>query len=257
MSRAAVVYNPIKVTDLPALTTRVEKFMAENGWEQPLWLETTEEDPGVGMCRQAVDEGCDVVFVCGGDGTVMAAATALAGQPVPLAILPAGTGNLLARNLDLPINDEAQCLRIGVSGRTRAIDVGGGRGPQVRGDGRPRLRRRDHAGRPGGAEEEGRLAGVRRVGDQAPARPRHPGDDHDRRRHAAAPAGAHRGRRQRRQAAGQHPAAARRAAGRRGARRGRDRDPQRPRLGPGRGSGGASGATCRTAGWSASPASTC
>ena len=123
MSRAAVVYNPIKVTDLPALTTRVEKFMSESGWEQPLWLETTEEDPGVGMCRQAVDEGCDVVFVCGGDGTVMAAATALAGQPVPLAILPAGTGNLLARNLDLPINDEAQCLRIGISGRTRAIDV--------------------------------------------------------------------------------------------------------------------------------------
>ncbi len=123
MSRAAVVYNPIKVTDLPALTTRVEKFMSGQGWEQPLWLETTVEDPGVGMCRQAVDEGCDVVFVCGGDGTVMAAATALAGQPVPLAILPAGTGNLLARNLDLPINDEAQCLRIGISGRTRAIDV--------------------------------------------------------------------------------------------------------------------------------------
>ena len=134
---------------------------------------------------------------------------------------------------------------------------GGGRGPQVRRDGRPRLRRRGHAGRPGGTEEEGRLAGVRRVGDQAPARARHPGDDHDRRRHAAAPAGAHRRRRQRRQAAGQHPAAARCAAGRRGARRGRDLDPQRPRLGPGRGSGGASGATCRTAGWSASPASTC
>jgi YegS/Rv2252/BmrU family lipid kinase len=123
VSRAAVVYNPIKVTDLPALTTRVEKFLSEQGWEQPLWLETTEEDPGVGMCREALDQGCDVVFVCGGDGTVMAAATALAGQPVPLAILPAGTGNLLARNLDLPINDEAQCLRIGVSGRTRAIDV--------------------------------------------------------------------------------------------------------------------------------------
>jgi diacylglycerol kinase (ATP) len=123
VSRAGVVYNPIRVTDLPALTTRVEKLMAEQGWEQPLWLETTADDPGVGMCRRAVDEGCDVVFVCGGDGTVMAAATAMAGGGVPLAILPAGTGNLLARNLALPINNEAACLQIGLSGRTRAIDV--------------------------------------------------------------------------------------------------------------------------------------
>jgi diacylglycerol kinase family enzyme len=43
---------------------------------------------------------------------------------VPMAILPAGTGNLLARNLDLPLNDEKASLRIGISGTTRAIDVG-------------------------------------------------------------------------------------------------------------------------------------
>ncbi len=125
MKRAAVVFNPTKVTDLDALKRRVEPFMASNGWEPPLWLETTVEDPGIGMCRQAMDEGCDVVFVAGGDGTVMAAATAMASSGVPLAILPTGTGNLLARNLDLPLNDEAACLRIGIAGRDRAIDVAG------------------------------------------------------------------------------------------------------------------------------------
>jgi YegS/Rv2252/BmrU family lipid kinase len=124
VSRAAVVYNPTKVTDLPALRKRVDGFLASEGWVPSLWLETTAEDPGISMCQKAVAEGVSVVFVCGGDGTVMAAATALAGEDVPMAILPAGTGNLLARNLDLPINDEAACLRIGVSGRTRAIDVG-------------------------------------------------------------------------------------------------------------------------------------
>jgi diacylglycerol kinase family enzyme len=123
VSRAAVVYNPIKVTDLAALQGRVERFMSQHGWGSPLWLETTQDDPGVGMCKQAVREGCDVIFVCGGDGTVMAAVTAMAGGDVPLAILPAGTGNLLARNLDLPINDEAACLRIGIGDRIRAIDV--------------------------------------------------------------------------------------------------------------------------------------
>lgn len=124
MRRAAVVYNPLKVPDLPGLTGRVNSFMTANGWAEPLWLATTLDDPGVGMCRQAVDEGCDVVLVCGGDGTVRAAVTALTGGSVPLAILPAGTGNLLARNLGLPLGNEAAALRVGISGRTKAIDVG-------------------------------------------------------------------------------------------------------------------------------------
>ena len=124
MKRAAIVYNPLKVPDLPGMTARVKTFMAANGWAEPLWLETTQDDPGIGMCERALHDGCDVVFVCGGDGTVMAAVTALAGCDVPLAILPAGTGNLLARNLDLPLNDEDAALRIGISGRTTRIDVG-------------------------------------------------------------------------------------------------------------------------------------
>ena len=124
MKRAAVVYNPLKVPDLPGMTERVEAFMSRNGWAEPLWLETTEDDPGIGMCSRAVHDECDVVFVCGGDGTVMAAVTSMAGCGVPLAILPAGTGNLLARNLELPLDDEEEALRIGTAGRTVEIDVG-------------------------------------------------------------------------------------------------------------------------------------
>jgi YegS/Rv2252/BmrU family lipid kinase len=123
VSRAAVVYNPVKVPDPDALRDRVCEFMAAHGWAEPVWLATTADDPGIGMCRTAVEQGCDVVFVAGGDGTVMAAVTAMAGCGTPLALLPAGTGNLLARNLDVPL-DEEECLRIGISGRTRTIDVG-------------------------------------------------------------------------------------------------------------------------------------
>ena len=123
MSRAAVVYNPVKIRDLAAFTERVEKVMAGRGWEAPLWLATTAEDPGVAVTRQALREGCDLVFASGGDGTVMAAVTALASSGVPLAVLPTGTGNLLARNLDLPVDDELTCLRIGLVGSTRRLDA--------------------------------------------------------------------------------------------------------------------------------------
>ncbi|HSR22957.1 MAG TPA: diacylglycerol kinase family protein [Candidatus Eisenbacteria bacterium] len=123
MRRAAVVYNPTKVPDFPGLKERVEAYMGRAGWAAPLWLETTVDDPGIGMCQRAVHDGCDVVFVCGGDGTVMAAVTALAGCEVPMAILPAGTGNLLARNMGLPLDDEAAALRIGMGSTERRIDV--------------------------------------------------------------------------------------------------------------------------------------
>lgn len=106
------------------MTARVNSFMAVNGWAEPLWLATTKDDPGAGMCRRAVDDGCEVVFVYGGDGTVRAAVTELSGRSVPLAIIPAGTGNLLARNLGLPLGNEAAALRIGIAGRTKDIDVG-------------------------------------------------------------------------------------------------------------------------------------
>ena len=123
MSRAAVVYNPVKVNDLDAHMERVEKLLAREGWQPPLWLATSEDDSGVAMCRQARRAGCDLVFVVGGDGTVMAAATALACSDVPMAVVPLGTGNLLARNLGIPL-DEEEALLVGLRGATRVIDVG-------------------------------------------------------------------------------------------------------------------------------------
>jgi YegS/Rv2252/BmrU family lipid kinase len=124
VNRAAFVVNPTKVTNPAALRARAEAFMSSAGWAASLWLETTADDPGVGMCARAVEEGCAVVFVCGGDGTVRAGATALAGTDVPMAIVPLGTGNLLARNLNLPLDDQTEALRIGLHGATRQIDVG-------------------------------------------------------------------------------------------------------------------------------------
>ncbi|MGC9669425.1 diacylglycerol/lipid kinase family protein [Planosporangium sp. 12N6] len=115
--------NPSKVTDLDGRRRDICAALARAGWPEPLWLPTTPDDPGCGQTRQAIADGVSVVFACGGDGTVMACATELAGTDVALAVLPSGTGNLLAANLGLS-SDVAQGVAVATSGRRRRIDVG-------------------------------------------------------------------------------------------------------------------------------------
>ncbi|MEV6412477.1 diacylglycerol kinase family protein [Kribbella sp. NPDC051718] len=106
ISTAAVILNPIKVPD--GFQSKVGTALAERGVTDPMWLETTEDDPGSSMARKAIDEGVDLVVVAGGDGTVRVVCAELAGTDIPVAVLPAGTGNLLARNLGISLDlDEA------------------------------------------------------------------------------------------------------------------------------------------------------
>lgn len=121
--RSAVVVNPTKVADLEGRRREICAELARAGWPEPMWLETTKTDPGHGQAHLAVEAGVDVVFVCGGDGTVMAALDALAGTDVALCVLPSGTGNLLARNLGLP-DDVAAGIRLATAGARRRIDLG-------------------------------------------------------------------------------------------------------------------------------------
>jgi YegS/Rv2252/BmrU family lipid kinase len=123
VSRAAVVVNPTKLEDQALFRRHVTAVMRRAGWAEPLWLETTIDDTGRGMVGLAVSEGVDLVFAAGGDGTVRACVTAIVGSGVPLAILPTGTGNLLARNLGLPVI-VADAVTAGLGGEERRIDVG-------------------------------------------------------------------------------------------------------------------------------------
>lgn len=120
---AAVVYNPVKV-HLPTLKATVEQHQQEAGWAETLWFETTEEDPGGGMARAALEAGAHVVAAAGGDGTVRAVAEVVHGSGASLALLPSGTGNLLARNMKLPLDDLASSAHTIFSGHERAIDFG-------------------------------------------------------------------------------------------------------------------------------------
>jgi diacylglycerol kinase family enzyme len=120
---AAVIVNPTKVADLAEERRAVERYLSVAGWAQPMWMTTRLDELGVGHAQAAAAAGADVVFACGGDGTISAVLSGLAGTGVPMAILPAGTGNLLARNLGLP-QDRDACLRIGLHGADRKLDVG-------------------------------------------------------------------------------------------------------------------------------------
>lgn len=120
----AVVFNPSKGSDGERLRRLVTEVAAESGLPEPLWLETTVEDPGGGQVRTALAGGASVVIAAGGDGTVRAVAEGLAGTGTPMGVLPLGTGNLLARNLDLPLTGYRDMVTTALTGRDRAMDLG-------------------------------------------------------------------------------------------------------------------------------------
>ncbi len=117
--RASVVFNPTMPAD------RIEDLREQFATRslEPEWKSTTEEDPGKGQTEAAVEAGSELIIVCGGDGTVRSCAEALLGTGVPLAIIPAGTGNLLARNLEIPM-DFSDALDTALSGERMPIDTG-------------------------------------------------------------------------------------------------------------------------------------
>lgn len=121
--RAAVIVHPVKA-DVAALRVQVEAAEHEFGWEPSEWFETTPERLGDELAEDAIANGASLVIASGGDGTVRAVASTLAGTDVPLAIVPAGTGNLLARNLDIDVLDLRSAVWIAFGGITRHIDIG-------------------------------------------------------------------------------------------------------------------------------------
>jgi diacylglycerol kinase family enzyme len=119
---AAVVYNPLKVP-LERVRRAVQAREQEHGWGESRWYETSREDAGLRAAEEALAGGPAVVLVAGGDGTVRTVAEAVYESGTPLALIPAGTGNLLARNLRLPLSNIESAVAAAFTGTTRAVDV--------------------------------------------------------------------------------------------------------------------------------------
>lgn len=123
MQRLAIVFNPTKI-ERATLEAVVGPAQQAAGWGDTIWLETAEDDPGAGMARDAVEQGADVVLAVGGDGTIRAVAEGLRGSGVPIALAPQGTGNLLARNLELTLDNLEASVDAAFNGSPRAVDLG-------------------------------------------------------------------------------------------------------------------------------------
>lgn len=121
--KSVLVVNPTTVRDIEQLSALVDNRARALGLDRPDVVRTTKDDPGEGMARRAVEQGAALVLSAGGDGTVMSVARGLAGSGVPLGVLPVGTGNLLARNLAVPL-DLRTAVDVALGGRPRHIDLG-------------------------------------------------------------------------------------------------------------------------------------
>ena len=80
-------------------------------------------DEALEIAQRSVTEGVESLVVVGGDGMVHLAVQALAGSETSLGIIPAGTGNDVARYLDLPRSDPQTAADVVVGSRTRRIDL--------------------------------------------------------------------------------------------------------------------------------------
>lgn len=122
MSRVLLIANPVAARTDDSTRQRVVEYLGREGWQVEMAVTTGPADARE-MAAQGVAAGVDAVAVFGGDGTSMQAAAALVGTGVPIALIPGGTGNLLAGNLRIPRNP-VRAARALVRGTRRIIDLG-------------------------------------------------------------------------------------------------------------------------------------
>ncbi|HEX5291847.1 MAG TPA: diacylglycerol kinase family protein, partial [Streptosporangiaceae bacterium] len=121
MSLAAFVINRALLRDPRRFAQRCRAAAEDRGWEPWFAPDPVADSPA--LTRLAVEAGADLVVAAGGDGTVRACAAALAGTGIPLAIVPLGTANLVARALGVP-GQAGRALGVAFGGRDQPIDLG-------------------------------------------------------------------------------------------------------------------------------------
>jgi diacylglycerol kinase (ATP) len=103
--------------------SELRRLLEQRGCTDVIWREVPKSKYAPEQVAKALKQKADLIFVWGGDGMVQRSIDVVAGSGTPIAILPAGTANLLASNLGIP-KDLEQAVEIGFAGVRRQIDVG-------------------------------------------------------------------------------------------------------------------------------------
>ena len=117
----AVIFHPSKIT-----RAKIEAAFSKAGFANLSYFPSDHKTGGFKATKKAIEAGATHIIVAGGDGTVRACVQAVFEDeaPVSLGLVPIGTGNILARNLKLPINNLEKCIKRSVVGDTYEIDLG-------------------------------------------------------------------------------------------------------------------------------------
>lgn len=117
----AVIFHPSKIT-----RAKIEAAFSKAGFVNLSYFPSDNKTGGLKATKKAIEAGAAHIIVAGGDGTVRACVQAVFEEeaPVSLGLVPIGTGNILARNLKLPITNLDKCIRRAVIGDVYEIDLG-------------------------------------------------------------------------------------------------------------------------------------
>jgi diacylglycerol kinase (ATP) len=123
MQSATVIVNPV-APNLPSRRHLREaaSWLRSQGWQAD-WSLTRSSGDATAMAARAAQEGRSLVVVCGGDGTLNEAVNGLAGSETALAVIPAGTANVWAKEVGIPRQPIA-ALEVAIRGQARRIDLG-------------------------------------------------------------------------------------------------------------------------------------
>lgn len=118
----SVIFNPVSGTGDPEERKKtISEALARHGYTCQ-FIATSQEEGAQALAKQALEAGVDLLAVSGGDGTVMETMSALVGTEVPIAVLPAGTGNLLSVNLSIPMT-VPEAVDVALSGNQYQLDL--------------------------------------------------------------------------------------------------------------------------------------